>query len=131
MRDEIDPHASVNVLAEDEDGFWYNRNTSPQGRKSWARARKWWNEFTKVSACEWCGKFGNVQRVRRRDDCWRFELQGYKHPPRLCMGCWNKLRGAIRRFDALMELKSITRKLRNVKREHDHRRSSNQAARRA
>jgi hypothetical protein len=29
----------------------------------------------------------------------------------------------------LMELKSITRKLRNVKREHDHRRSSNQAAR--
>lgn len=126
----IDPHGEVNVLSENEDGFWFNTNRV--ARKSWKRAERWGNPRTVVNACEVCSLLGTPRRVTERSDCYRAALFGIRRSadyaaPMLCTGCWNKVRAFVRRWDQLQELRSVAKRIQRGDfrdGQQDHRRSA-------
>lgn len=69
--------------------------------------------YTELLQCDRCGKWGSPRRVHYRDDAYCHDLGLTKCT--LCMGCWNRQRAIVRRYQEILKLKTLTRKLRGTR----------------
>ena len=84
-------------------------------------------DYTRVHACESCGRLGSPRYVQQRSDCWWGNWRDLRHMRYsdywirlpvcqwLCMACWNKIRPFFYRLRELGELRTLSRRLRYAK----------------
>lgn len=107
----------MNLLREDEDGYWYN--SCKEGNKSWKRAFFIENEKTILKTCDLCGKTSTPRKVTCRNDVffWNFDKKDFSTwadttlKNVLCVPCWNKIRAIFKREGDALEIKKLVNQL--------------------
>ena len=89
---------------------YYRRSILKNGKPG-KRLLEDYHWYTPLFHCGLCGVWGSPRRVCYRGDCHSYGLGIDSAGATLCMGCWNKVRAQVRKYNFLQELKTLANRL--------------------